>query len=157
MCWDRGMTTDQDLRQAILGDAGAEVRKRAEKRRRGRRRGGFARKIALKLLFLGLSLGASRYLIATEDGQATMARFQAGLLEVIETEMAARREAAMTAAAAVPAQAFAPVDTVEEAVAASAVDVASPRGSLRHLCFPCGCHLPPSCCAYSSAPSAGKK
>jgi hypothetical protein len=44
-----------------------------------------------------------------------MARFQAGLLEVIETEMAARREAAMTAAAAVPAQAFAPVDTVEEA------------------------------------------
>ncbi|WP_370311374.1 hypothetical protein [Sagittula sp.] len=109
------MTTDQDLRQAILGDAGADVRKRAEKRRRGRRRGGFARKIALKLLFLGLSLGASRYLIATEDGQATMARFQAGLLEVIETEMAARREAAMTAAAAVPAQAFAPVDTVEEA------------------------------------------
>lgn len=109
------MTTDHDLRQAILGDAGAEVRKRAVKQHRGRRRGGFARGIAVKLLLLGLSLGASRYLMATEDGKAMFGQFQAGLLDVIQTEMAARREAAMTAEATVPTEAFVPVDPVEEA------------------------------------------
>ncbi|WP_425072948.1 hypothetical protein [Sagittula sp. S175] len=93
------MTPEQELRGAILATdpgsaqkARAKALARAEKRarRESRAAASFARRMVIRLIVLGMSLGGSAMMLYTEQGQELRRDFQAALLEVVETQMEAR-------------------------------------------------------------------
>ncbi|MEQ5872311.1 hypothetical protein J4E08_20825 [Sagittula sp. NFXS13] len=92
------MTPEQELRQAILDAApaaGGKRDKRAAKRAQRAKRANRSanRRWVFRLIFMALSLSGSAMMVFTESGREMRREFQAGLLDVIRTEMEARREA----------------------------------------------------------------
>lgn len=91
------MTPDRALKAAIMDEAeGSSGRTRPARKRRDRKpvaRGAFARRFALRLILLAISIGATRMLLYTDEGRAAFEGFQTALLEVVQTEMAARASA----------------------------------------------------------------
>ncbi|MFW2589494.1 hypothetical protein [Sagittula sp. SSi028] len=98
------MTPDQQLQRSIMSDGSAATKpsnvpnprdaKRTERRNRAAR---FGWKLRLGIMLVSLS--ASAAMIFTEQGRAARAEFQTAILDVIKTELEARRPQQAVAAA----------------------------------------------------------
>lgn len=96
------MTQEQSLRNAILAD-GPETDEAQDDRaaRRAERQqqiaGSFARRMVIRLVVLGLSLGMSAMMLYTEQGRELRGQFQSAVLATMKTGFEARYAAAPAA------------------------------------------------------------
>lgn len=94
------MTPDQELRQAMLGPAAAKPEKAAKADARAARRDkriaraerAKSRTWMVRLAVLVLSLSGSAMMLFTESGSEMRREFQTAILDLVQTEMQARRE-----------------------------------------------------------------
>ncbi|WP_425038037.1 hypothetical protein [Primorskyibacter sp. S187A] len=93
------MTPDQALRQSILQDNPSTRTPRTKwaRKPKARARPGFGatllKGLVIKVLLLTVSLGATRYVLGTEEGQAFYLKTQEAIARVVVAELAARAEA----------------------------------------------------------------